>query len=124
MKFHHEFQLKNNGGTFAEYEADGIIMRLDFFEHILRVSLIHDRNSLLPTWSVDPDGTCPQSGRSKLSQKGFVAVSPVLYEKDGVVSFELYGLRFPVREKPGKSFYGLLFFYFCYPQLSGNLYGA
>ncbi len=96
MKFHHEFQLKNNGGTFAEYEADGIIMRLDFFEHILRVSLIHDRNSLLPTWSVDPDGTCPQSGRSKLSQKGFVAVSPVLYEKDGVFSFELYGLRFRI----------------------------
>ncbi|MCR4952117.1 MAG: hypothetical protein K6A40_12425 [Solobacterium sp.] len=96
MKFHHEFQLKNNCGTYAEYEADGVTMRLDFFEHILRVSLIRDTDSLLPTWSVDPDGSCPQSGRNKLSQKGFVTLSPVLQEEDGVVSFDLYGLHFRI----------------------------
>ena len=96
MKFHHEFQLKNTDGTFAEYEADGITMRLDFFEHILRVSLIRDRENLLPTWSVDPAGTCPRSGRDKLSQEGFVTLSPDLHEEDGTVTFELYGLRFRI----------------------------
>ena len=96
MKFHHEFRLKNNGGTFMEFEADGVTMRLDFFDHILRVSLIKDRQSMLKTWSVAPSGVCPLNGRDKLSQEGFVTQTPAVSENEGLVQFELDGIRFTV----------------------------
>ena len=54
------------------YEADGITMRLDFFEEYLRVALIRTEEPLIPTWSVCPGvGEVPIEGRDKLSTEGF-----------------------------------------------------
>ncbi len=96
MKFRHDFTLKRNGGTFAEYEADGIVMRLDFIEHMLRVALIKNREEMLPTWSVDPAGNCPPEGRDKLSTEGFRLCTPVLREEAGTVFFEHAGVSFRI----------------------------
>ena len=46
MKFRHEFRLKNSSISFLEYESGGIIMRLDFFEDLLRVSLLKNPDDL------------------------------------------------------------------------------
>ncbi len=96
MKFRHYFHLKQNGGSFLEYEADGIIMRLDFFKDILRVSLIKDAEKLLPTWSIAPDGECPLTGRNKLSDEGFQKEYPSVTEENGVLQFEHCSLHFEI----------------------------
>ncbi len=94
MKFRHQFHLKDKGDSFVTYEADGISMRLDFLKDILRVSLIRNEAALFPTWSVAPNGTCPQEGRDKLSTEDFELQKPELTEQDGIVSFAHGGLSF------------------------------
>ncbi len=96
MKFIHEFRQTINGGSYIEYESDGITMRLDFFEGIMRIALIKDRESLFPTWSVAPDGQCPKEGRDRLSCDGFETVCPEISEKDGILHFEHCGLQFHI----------------------------
>ena len=81
------------------YEADGIIARLDFFDHILRVAIIRQDVPLLHTWSVCPDGKMPLCGRDKLAADGFTPVSPTITEDGDTVSFTLDGVRFTVELK-------------------------
>ena len=83
-----------------EYTADGVRMRLDFFENILRVALIHDGVPLVPTWSVCPgEEDCPLKGRDKLSTEGFTAVSPEISETEEEIRFELGSVRFHIEKK-------------------------
>ena len=96
MKFRHLFTLKQNGGSFLEYESDNLLMRLDFFEHILRVALIKDHDQLLPTWCIVPEGTCPSEGRNKLSADGFQIEAPEIKEENGIVYFDHAGLKFSI----------------------------
>lgn len=96
MKFRHYFTLRDQSGSYLEYESDGIIMRLDFFEHILRVSLIKDRNNLIPSWSIAPQGFCPLEGRDKLSTEGLTACSPKIQETEDILYFEHEGIQFQI----------------------------
>ena len=97
MKFYHKFKLYDHGNSFRVYKSDDTTMRIDFFEGILRVALIRDKYSLLPTWSVCPHGTdCPPEGRSKLSRDGFVTLSPEVYEDDDVVKFIISSVSFKI----------------------------
>ncbi|MBQ9593510.1 MAG: hypothetical protein IJR36_06530 [Lachnospiraceae bacterium] len=99
MKFCHEFRCVGEWKSGREYQADGVTMRLDFFEHILRVALVRDGERLLPTWSVSPGGECAVEGREKLSADGFAEVCPACAEEDGRLRFCLDDVRFDIELK-------------------------
>ena len=96
MKFDHRFVLREAGPCCRVYAADGVMARLDFFEHILRVAILHDGAEPIPTWSVCPGGKMPLEGRDKLSVDGFRPVSPSVTEEEGVLRFTLDNVRFSV----------------------------
>lgn len=100
MKFDHRFVLTEARPSMRLYHADGVSMRLDFFDHILRVALLRDGAALLPTWSVCPgEEDCALSGRDKLSTDGFSSVCPAVEEDAEEVRFTLAGARFTVEKK-------------------------
>ena len=100
MKFDHRFRLTEYGPSVRVYEADGVRMRLDFFEHMLRVSLLRRGTRLLPTWSVCPGGgEVPLEGRGKLSTEGFSLAAPEVAESDAEIAFTLSGTRFCIEKK-------------------------
>ncbi len=97
MKFDHRFVLKTATASTRVYAADGVTVRLDFLEHMLRVALLHDGIPLLPTWSVCPGGgDCPLEGRDKLSLEGFQCLAPFGREEAGVLSFSIDDVDFSV----------------------------
>ena len=99
MKFDHRFRLKEAGPSMRAYEADGVTVRLDFFEQILRVAILRPDTPPLPTWSVCPNGNMPLCGRDKLSVEGFVLAAPDVSETEGTVSFALSGVRFSIEKR-------------------------
>ena len=99
MKFDHRFRLIESGPSMRVYEADGVAARLDFFDHILRVAIVHRDVPLLKTWSVCPDGTMPLMGRDKLSSDGFAPAEPEITEDENALSFTLDGVHFSVELK-------------------------
>ncbi len=97
MKFRHLFKLKAATPSTRIYEADGVTMRLDFLKDMLRVALVRDGSSLIPTWSVCPEGAeCPLEGRNKLSLEGLETAAPKVEDDGQTLRFELGGLRFSV----------------------------
>ena len=80
MKFKHQFILDRADKHTRLYRSDGILMRIDFIEDILRVALIKNED-LLPTFSIDPahQGTGIR-GRDKLSLDGFKLCAPEVHE--------------------------------------------
>ena len=95
MKFDHRFQLIEQAPSRRVYAADGVTMRLDFFDHILRVALIRDGAPLFPTWSVCPGGgEVPLEGRDRLSTEGFSPFSPAAEEDESALRFSLDGVDF------------------------------
>ena len=100
MKYEHRFRLRHAGASAREYTADGVTMRLDFLEGMLRVALLREGTPLLPTWSVCPGkADCPREGRDKLSLEGFSCVSPVVCDDGETVRFTLDGVAFTVELK-------------------------
>ena len=99
MKFDHRFALTEAGPSMRVYEADGAAVRLDFFEHILRVAVLRRGVPPLPTWSVCPDGNMPLAGRDKLSTDGFPLESPAVTETNDTISFTLSGVRVSIEKK-------------------------
>ena len=100
MKFDHRFTLKEADPSHRVYGADEVSMRLDFFEHMLRVALLREGVPLVPTWSVCPQGKdVPLAGRDKLSVEGFTLAAPAVRETDGTLSFDLDGVTFSVELK-------------------------
>ena len=100
MKFDHRFTLADSAASMRLYCADRVSMRLDFFDHILRVALLRDDSALLPTWSVCPgEEDCPLEGRDKLSTEGFAAVCPAVEEDSEKLHFSLDGVDFTVEKK-------------------------
>ena len=99
MKFRHDFTLSEVGASHRIYRADGVSMRIDFFDHILRVALIRDGRDLLPTWSVCPGGNCPLEGRDKLSTEGFVPEAPAVEEDEETIRFTLSEVRFRIEKR-------------------------
>lgn len=100
MKFDHQFVKKSAAPSTLEYEADGVTMRLDFLEHMLRVALLRADTPLLPTWSVCPGAAdCPLEGRGKLSLEGLRVCAPAVIETEDELSFTLDGVCFRVELK-------------------------
>ena len=100
MKFDHRFVLTDSTSSMRAYHADGVTMRLDFFNNILRVALLRDASALLPTWSVCPgEEDCPLEGRDKLSAEGFEKQTPDVEETEESLRFSLGGADFTVEKK-------------------------
>ncbi|MCR5188185.1 MAG: hypothetical protein K6C97_04555, partial [Treponema sp.] len=111
MKFKHAFKMTSaEAGRFTFKESDNNI-RLDFFEHIMRVAIYKDGASLFPTFSVCP-GDCkmPANGRDKLSCEGFKIISPEykadeeklsLQTPDAKIEIELFNFRMKVSNDEG-----------------------
>ena len=55
MKFDHRFVLREASPSMRCYSADGVTMRLDFLEGMLRVALLREQVPLVPTWSRSGD---------------------------------------------------------------------
>ncbi len=101
MKFRHQFELKEATPTYRVYKTDGITIRLDFFNHMIRAAILHDGTNLLPTWTVQPRRrqdpetgygfvNTPQAGRNKLSCDDMEQLSPeVLTTGKGQESFTI-----------------------------------
>ena len=99
MKFNHRFRVTGQTPSACICEADGITMRLDFLDHILRVSLLRQDVPLLPTWSVCPgEGEVPLSGRDKLSVEGFRTETPRVDETEEEIRFTLSGVDFRIKK--------------------------
>ncbi|MCR4742178.1 MAG: hypothetical protein K5866_04820 [Treponema sp.] len=111
MKFKHAFKLISaRDGNFTFKEGDNNI-RLDFFNHIMRVAIYKDQANLFPTFSVCP-GDCkmPQEGRDKLSTEGFEKINPPYQTNqdkieiqlpDAKIEIELFNFRMKVSNKEG-----------------------
>ena len=99
MKFDHRFELIKSEPSLRVYAADGVTMRLDFFEDMLRVALLRPDVPLVPTWSVCPDGDCPLEGRDKLSTEGLHTVCPEVEESGDTLRFSLGGADFVIEKK-------------------------
>ncbi len=96
MKFKHQFRLRWAGAHTRAYESDGVVMRIDFIEGMLRVALIRNED-LLPTFSVDPGHKgVADEGRDKLSLDGFELCSPEVREDADVISFRHCGHDFTI----------------------------
>ena len=111
MKFKHLFKLKEHTSSTYIFEADDIIMRLDFIKDILRVSLIKDKDNLIPTWSICPKGyKMPIEGRDKLSLES-LRLEEVTYQEDEdvirfrhcgyLISVELMNFRITISNEKG-----------------------
>ncbi len=96
MKFRHRFELRSADDHTRIYESDGVFMRIDFIENMLRVSLLHNED-VLPTFSIDPGHQgVKREGRDKLSLDGFALCSPEVCEAEDTVSFRHAGLDFQI----------------------------
>ncbi len=97
MKYAHRFSLRSASASTREYEADGVTMRLDFLEGMLRVALLRPEKPLLPTWSVCPGAAdCPLQGRDRLSLEGLSCISPAVADNGETLRFSLDGVDFTV----------------------------
>ena len=96
MKFKHQFILDHADKHTRLYRSDGILMRIDFIEDILRVALIKNED-LLPTFSIDPahQGTGIR-GRDKLSLDGFKLCAPEVHEDHEKLCFRHCGHDFTI----------------------------
>ena len=100
MKYVHLFSLAESAPSYRVYQAEGVRMRLDFFDHILRVALLLEGEALLPTWSVCPGAAdLPLRGRDKLSVEGFPCAQPPCAEDESELRFTLDGVSFAVEKK-------------------------
>ena len=99
MKYDHRFTLVEAAPSFRIYRTDGVTMRLDFLDHMLRVALLRDGVALLPTWSVSPGGEVPLKGRDKLSTEGFRLLSPAVEENEDTLRFGIDSVSFTVEKK-------------------------
>lgn len=96
MKYQHNFSLLNEGPSYREYKFEDNIVRLDFFDHILRVAMTRENEYLFPTYTVCPDGNMPREGRNKLSTEGFKTITPAIDENDAEMTFDIDDVHFSI----------------------------
>lgn len=97
MKFAHDFQLVKAEPSTRIYTADGVVVRLDFLEHMLRLAVLRSGETPLPTWSVCPgEADCPLEGRDRLSLEGLRLAAPPVAESGNGFSFRLDQVDFTV----------------------------
>ena len=98
MKFNHYFTLSHADEHTRIYQCDGLTMRIDFIEDMLRVALIKSEDTL-PTFSIDPEHTMTRNGRDKLSLDGFHLCAPEVHEDEEVISFHHAGHDIRIERK-------------------------
>ncbi|MBO5513221.1 MAG: hypothetical protein J5961_01360 [Mogibacterium sp.] len=100
MRYEHHFDLIEENPSARVYGSDGFLMRIDFFDHILRVALIRSDIPMVPTWSVCPGADeVPLEGRDKLSAEGFDLEKPAVEESDDEIRFTLSGVSFVIEKR-------------------------
>lgn len=76
-KFHYHFSLSSATDTARIYESEGNTVRLDFISgSCLRVAIYKNQKTMLPTFSVNPDGEFLTAGRTRLRTEGFSMYKP------------------------------------------------
>lgn len=76
-KFHYHFSLSSATDTARIYESEGNTVRLDFISgSCLRVAVYRNKNTMLPTFSVNPDGEFLTTGQNRLRTEGFSMHKP------------------------------------------------
>jgi len=96
MKFHHRFHIKYSDDHTRVYQSDGITMRIDLIENMLRVALIRNEDPL-PTFSIDPGHKeINRQGRGKLSLDGFHLCPTEFTEDEDSLCFRHCGLDFRI----------------------------
>lgn len=71
MKYQHHFKLVEKEKAYRIYFSDGKYVRLDFLDHMLRVAIYKDADSLFRTFSICPGTSImPKTGRKRLSLDG------------------------------------------------------
>ncbi len=80
MKYQHNFKLIKKTKNTRIYFADNKYFRLDFFDHMMRVSIYENENDLFPTFSICPGvSVMPKFGRARLSNEG---LTPIIQSED------------------------------------------
>lgn len=89
-KFHYNFSLSGATDTARIYESEGNTVRLDFVSgSCLRVAVYKNQNTMLPTFSVNPDGEFRTEGRDRLSTAGFALYKPRISACENEENFTL-----------------------------------
>lgn len=100
MKYNHSFKLAEASPTFRIYESEKNRVRLDFFDHVLRVAILRDDTYLFPTYTVCPEpAVCPREGRDKLSVEGFETVSPEIMEDNETLCFSIDDINVSIEKQ-------------------------
>ena len=87
-KFKHSFLLTGATDSTRMYGCGKNTVRLDFVSgSCLRVALYRKEDTLLPTFSVCPDGAMPAIGREKLDTAGFAMCAPQCTAEEGIEHF-------------------------------------
>lgn len=113
MKFKHNFELSEQQENLFLFKSDDNNIRLDFFNHIMRVAIYKDDAVLLPTFSICPgDSKINSSGRPKLSTENFEKIIPnydfnkennlfTIKTDDVKISIELFNFRMKLENENG-----------------------
>ncbi|MGN0521769.1 MAG: TIM-barrel domain-containing protein [Eubacterium sp.] len=89
-KFKHKFTLSEYSDTCRTYICDDNFVRLDFVsKSCLRVAVFKDKDSILPTFSVNPDNELLTVGRDRLSTDGFEMFKPKVNIAENLEQFNL-----------------------------------
>lgn len=89
-KFNYHFVLANATDTTRSYASAGNTVRLDFVTgSCLRVSVYQNADTILPTFSVNPENEFLINGRSRLSTAGFSTCSPQIFVGEDQEKFTL-----------------------------------
>ncbi|MCM1114983.1 MAG: DUF5110 domain-containing protein [Clostridium sp.] len=77
MKFDHKFRLKTADKHCRLYCCDDIHAQIDFIDKsCIRVAVYKDKDTMLPTFSINPTGSHSRNGRARLDTDGFEMYAP------------------------------------------------
>lgn len=89
-KFNHIFKLAEQTDSCSVYTCDDNTVRIDFVsDSCIRVAVYKNKEELLPTFSVNPNGEFSANGRDRLSTDGFYLYSPEKDINHAIHSFSL-----------------------------------
>lgn len=89
-KFHHTFVLSKETPSQSVYTCGGITAQLDFIsESCVRTAIYKDANTMLPTFSINPENTILPCARHRLCTDGFALYTPQIMKSADGIHFKL-----------------------------------
>ncbi|MGN0570604.1 MAG: hypothetical protein ACI4K9_00320, partial [Candidatus Fimenecus sp.] len=89
-KFKHSFSLSSATKTTRMYVNADNTVQLDFVSgSCLRVAVYQNKNTILPTFSINPEGNFLTNGRDRLSTEGFALCTPQISVSENTEQFTL-----------------------------------